>query len=272
MSKDDVITSGLGSVNVGLAGYFKPTDGATSKLTPLLQSSTEAEILPAMRFQFLPDPGELLNGFKADRHAVHDRRAARGAAQERVPGRAAEASGRPRRAGRRQAQDRAQDLHRQREPRARRRRRHSQRPALGPGAELPRPAPRERVREQRRLRDQCARQPVRQRGPDRPAQPRDVLAAVHDGRQAAPRRRREVPRDREGAASPAIRYRAQARRAPGGTQRQELGADELRAAGGDPDASSASKSGSVNSYARCATSSTRTSPTSARCSRWSTLS
>ena len=65
MSKDDVITSGLGTVNVGLAGYFKSAEGATSKLTPLLQSSTEAETLPVMRFQFLPDPGELLNGFKA---------------------------------------------------------------------------------------------------------------------------------------------------------------------------------------------------------------
>jgi len=65
MSKNDVITSGLGSVNVGLGGYFKAADGATSKLTPLLQSSTEAETLPVPRFQFLPDPGELLNGFKA---------------------------------------------------------------------------------------------------------------------------------------------------------------------------------------------------------------
>jgi ABC-type uncharacterized transport system involved in gliding motility auxiliary subunit len=65
MSKDDVITSGLGTVNVGLAGYFKAAEGATSKLTPLLQSSTEAETLPVARFQFLPDPGELLNGFKA---------------------------------------------------------------------------------------------------------------------------------------------------------------------------------------------------------------
>ncbi len=65
MSKDDVITSGLGTVNVGLAGYFKSAEGATSKLTPLLQSSTDAETLPVMRFQFLPDPGELQNGFKA---------------------------------------------------------------------------------------------------------------------------------------------------------------------------------------------------------------
>jgi ABC-type uncharacterized transport system involved in gliding motility auxiliary subunit len=65
MTQDDPITSGLGTINVGLAGYFKAADGAATKLTPLLKSSVEAETLPAARFQFLPDPGELLNGFKA---------------------------------------------------------------------------------------------------------------------------------------------------------------------------------------------------------------
>ncbi len=65
MTRDDPITSGLGTINVGLAGYFKSADGAATKLTPLLQSSAEAESLPAARFQFLPDPSELLNGFKA---------------------------------------------------------------------------------------------------------------------------------------------------------------------------------------------------------------
>jgi ABC-type uncharacterized transport system involved in gliding motility auxiliary subunit len=65
MAQDDPITSGLGSVNVGLAGSFKLAEGAAVKLTPLLMSSTEAELLPGARFQFLPDPSELLNGFKA---------------------------------------------------------------------------------------------------------------------------------------------------------------------------------------------------------------
>jgi len=65
MAQDDPITSGLGSVNVGLAGSFKLAEGAATKLTPLLKSSTEAETLPSARFQFLPDPSELLNGFKA---------------------------------------------------------------------------------------------------------------------------------------------------------------------------------------------------------------
>jgi ABC-type uncharacterized transport system involved in gliding motility auxiliary subunit len=64
INQDDVIDSGLDSVNLGIAGHFTLADGATAKLTPLLTSSNEAEILPSDRFQFLPDPGELLNGFK----------------------------------------------------------------------------------------------------------------------------------------------------------------------------------------------------------------
>jgi ABC-type uncharacterized transport system involved in gliding motility auxiliary subunit len=65
MSQEDVITTGLGSVNLGLAGYFTAAEGATTKLTPLLTSSAEAAPMPAERFQFLQDPGELLNGFRA---------------------------------------------------------------------------------------------------------------------------------------------------------------------------------------------------------------
>jgi ABC-type uncharacterized transport system involved in gliding motility auxiliary subunit len=63
MSQNDPITSGLNSVNLGVAGYFELAEGATAKLTPLLSSSVESEAMPADRFQFLPDPAELLNGF-----------------------------------------------------------------------------------------------------------------------------------------------------------------------------------------------------------------
>ena len=63
MSQDDPITSGLSSVNVGVAGYFELAEGATAKLTPLLSSSVESEVMPVDRFQFLPDPAELLRGF-----------------------------------------------------------------------------------------------------------------------------------------------------------------------------------------------------------------
>ena len=63
MSQDDPITSGLSSVNFGVAGHFELAEGATAKLTPLLTSSVESEAMPADRFQFLPNPEDLLNGF-----------------------------------------------------------------------------------------------------------------------------------------------------------------------------------------------------------------
>ena len=63
MSQDDPITSGLSSVNLGVAGHLELAEGATATLTPLLKSSVESELMPADRFQFLPDPEELLNGF-----------------------------------------------------------------------------------------------------------------------------------------------------------------------------------------------------------------
>jgi ABC-type uncharacterized transport system involved in gliding motility auxiliary subunit len=63
LADEDVITSGLSSINFGTPGHFTLAEGASATLTPLVQSSTEAALLPSDRFQFLPDPGELLNGF-----------------------------------------------------------------------------------------------------------------------------------------------------------------------------------------------------------------
>ena len=59
MNQEDPISSGLSSVNLGVAGYFELAEGATATLTPLLSSSVESEAMPADRFQFLPDPAEL---------------------------------------------------------------------------------------------------------------------------------------------------------------------------------------------------------------------
>jgi ABC-type uncharacterized transport system involved in gliding motility auxiliary subunit len=63
MSQDDPITSGLSSINVGIAGHFELAEGATAKLTPLLSSSVESSLMPADRFQFLPNPEDLLSDF-----------------------------------------------------------------------------------------------------------------------------------------------------------------------------------------------------------------
>src|SRR5487761_73461 len=64
LSQDDVITSGLTTVNVETAGYLTPVKGATSKLEPLIRSSGDAEPMSAHRFAMLYDPATLLDGFK----------------------------------------------------------------------------------------------------------------------------------------------------------------------------------------------------------------
>jgi ABC-type uncharacterized transport system involved in gliding motility auxiliary subunit len=61
---NDVVTAGLSSVNVATAGFLTPMKGATTKFETILQSSTDAETLPAERFAMLFDPATLLEGFK----------------------------------------------------------------------------------------------------------------------------------------------------------------------------------------------------------------
>jgi ABC-type uncharacterized transport system involved in gliding motility auxiliary subunit len=63
LADDDVITSGLSSINFGTPGHFTLAEGATAKLTPIVRSSAEAALLPVDRVRFLPDPGQLLNDF-----------------------------------------------------------------------------------------------------------------------------------------------------------------------------------------------------------------
>ena len=64
LSQTDVVTSGLSNVNVETAGYVTPAKGATIKFEPLIQSSADAEAMPAQRFAMLMNPATLLDGFK----------------------------------------------------------------------------------------------------------------------------------------------------------------------------------------------------------------
>ena len=70
---DDVITSGLSTVNVATTGHLEPLTGAQACqpvkanhacFEPLMQSSNDAELLPVARFRMLFDPATLLDGFK----------------------------------------------------------------------------------------------------------------------------------------------------------------------------------------------------------------
>jgi ABC-type uncharacterized transport system involved in gliding motility auxiliary subunit len=63
MSTDDIVTSGLASINLGTAGSFSVAEGSDATLVPLLTSSTSAGTLPTIQFQFLSDPAALLDGF-----------------------------------------------------------------------------------------------------------------------------------------------------------------------------------------------------------------
>ena len=63
ISRDDVVTADLNSINLGTAGHFTVAEDSGIEIEPLLTSSTTAQTLPAARFSFLPDPAALQDGF-----------------------------------------------------------------------------------------------------------------------------------------------------------------------------------------------------------------
>jgi ABC-type uncharacterized transport system involved in gliding motility auxiliary subunit len=71
-NRNDVVSSGLSSVNVATTGYVKPVKDAKTKFEPLLQTSAQAAPLPLERFQMLFDPASLRDGFKptGQRYAI----------------------------------------------------------------------------------------------------------------------------------------------------------------------------------------------------------
>ncbi|MBL8245362.1 MAG: Gldg family protein [Rhodanobacteraceae bacterium] len=63
MNPEDLVSAKLNLVNIDSAGHFKLKEGATVKLEPLLQSSSESTTVSTERTRFLPDPRELLKDF-----------------------------------------------------------------------------------------------------------------------------------------------------------------------------------------------------------------
>ncbi|HEY6643436.1 GldG family protein [Povalibacter sp.] len=72
MNGKDVVTSALDSINAMTAGALSKKEGAAIEFEPLIQSSTNAALLPAAKLTFLPDSESLLDGFKAsgERYAI----------------------------------------------------------------------------------------------------------------------------------------------------------------------------------------------------------
>ncbi len=63
MARDDVITGELQLVNVGSAGILDPLDGATTTITPLLQTSTQSMQIDREKVMLRPDVVELFRTF-----------------------------------------------------------------------------------------------------------------------------------------------------------------------------------------------------------------
>ena len=63
MDSEDVITDGLYNINVGTSGHFSVGEDSTIELQPLLSSSNDATVMPAIQMQMLTDPEALLDGF-----------------------------------------------------------------------------------------------------------------------------------------------------------------------------------------------------------------
>jgi len=64
IDNEDVISSELELLSVGVAGHIKAKEGSATKIIPIAASSDDAALIEAVRFRFLPDLGELSKNFK----------------------------------------------------------------------------------------------------------------------------------------------------------------------------------------------------------------
>ena len=65
VSREDVVTASLESVNMATAGIFDVDEVDGISASPLIVSSTFSSPLPSLQFQFLTDPSDLQKGFTA---------------------------------------------------------------------------------------------------------------------------------------------------------------------------------------------------------------
>ncbi len=63
MDSGDVITDGLYNINLASSGHYRVAEESAVELQPLLTSSTNAELMPAIQMQMLTDPEALLDNF-----------------------------------------------------------------------------------------------------------------------------------------------------------------------------------------------------------------
>src|SRR3954451_14234507 len=66
INHEDVITADLKQLAMGTAGILEPIDGATTRLEPLVTTSTDSTKIPVDKVAPMPDVAGLLTGFKSD--------------------------------------------------------------------------------------------------------------------------------------------------------------------------------------------------------------
>jgi len=212
INRDDPLMSNIGQVNMASAGILKKREGATTTLEPLITTSPQSMAVDVAKLSGGP-------AARRDRHPARvqaraggpdRRRAHHGRGRDRLPRRPAQAQGRRRRRGRRQAGRQAPaaagDEVAEADQRHRGgRHRPARRPFLGAGTGLLRPAPGGAHGQQRRHGRQCARFPGGRRRVDGAARARHLGETLRGGAGAGARRRGPVARHRARAAGQAQR-------------------------------------------------------------------
>jgi len=69
LNGEDVTTASLETINVATAGFFALAKDSKHKLVPLIQTSTEAMVVPVERVKFLPDPSQLMLAYQPGNEA-----------------------------------------------------------------------------------------------------------------------------------------------------------------------------------------------------------
>jgi ABC-type uncharacterized transport system involved in gliding motility auxiliary subunit len=63
INQEEIVTSGLTSINVGVAGSLATSDASSLTMTPLLRASEDSAQISATLFQFLQDPSMLYDSY-----------------------------------------------------------------------------------------------------------------------------------------------------------------------------------------------------------------
>ena len=71
INQQDTVTAPLSLLTVATAGALVPTDGATTRFTPLFSSTTNSALIASSAFTNLQDPEVLLDGFTPDASVYH---------------------------------------------------------------------------------------------------------------------------------------------------------------------------------------------------------